>query len=293
MKKINYIFFGTSEFSVDVLNQLKEANLLPDLIITTPDSLQGRGLKLTPCPVKIWAETHQIKNFQPERLSGDFCAQLKSYKNESGENLNWDCFVVVSYGKIIPQEILDIPNLGVLNVHPSLLPKYRGPSPIETAILNDELRTGVTIMLIDEKVDHGPIIKQEIVEFKEWENKDIISKKLAILGGDILTKTIPLWVNGEIKAIKQNHKDATFTKKIEKSDAEIFLDIKTKDEARRNFTKIMAYTPQPGAFFFTEKNGRKIRVKIVSARYKNDTLEILRVIPEGKKEIDYSLFIQQ
>jgi methionyl-tRNA formyltransferase len=289
MKKINYVFFGTSEFSVDVLNQLKEADILPALIITTPDSLQGRGMKLTSCPVKKWSEEQEIKNFQPERLSGDFCAQLKSYKNESGENLIWDCFVVVSYGKIIPQEILEIPNRGVLNVHPSLLPKHRGPAPIETAILNDELKTGITIMLIDEKVDHGPIIEQEVVEFKEWENKNVISEKLAVLGGKILAKVLPQWSNGEIEAVEQNHSQATFTKKIEKSDAEIFL----KDDARKNFTKIMAYTPHPGAYFFTEKNGKSIRVKIVSAQYKNDTLEILRVIPEGKKEIDYSLFIQQ
>ncbi|MBP7846355.1 MAG: methionyl-tRNA formyltransferase [Candidatus Pacebacteria bacterium] len=289
MNKINYIFFGTSEFSVDVLNQLKEAGIIPSLIVTTPDSLQGRGLKLTPCAVKIWANENEIKNLQPERLSGDFSAQLKSFKNQSGENLNWDVFVVVSYGKIIPQEILDLPKRGVLNVHPSLLPKYRGPSPIETAILNDELKTGVTIMLIDEKVDHGPIIVQEIVEFKEWENKNIVSEKLADVGGKILAKILPPWCEGSVESIEQNHDEATFTKKIEKTDAEI----KLSDSPRKNFLKIMAYTPHPGAYFFTEKNGKQIRVKIVSAKYKNNTLEILRVIPEGKKEIDYSLFIQQ
>ncbi len=288
MNKINYIFFGTSEFSVDVLNQLKEAKTLPNLIITTPDSLQGRGLKLTPCPVKIWAEENNIKNFQPERLSGDFFVQLKSYKNELGENLDWDVFVVVSYGKIIPKDVLEIPKKGTLNIHPSLLPKFRGPSPIETAILNDELKTGVTIMLIDEKVDHGPIVHQELVEFKEWENKEIISKKLADLGGKTLAEILPKYVDGKIKSIKQKHSEATFTKKIEKNDAEIFLN----QDSRKNFLKIMAYTPHPGAFFFTEKQGKKIRVKITDAKYKNDTLEILRVIPEGKKEIDYSLFIQ-
>jgi methionyl-tRNA formyltransferase len=288
MKKINYIYFGTSDFSVDVLNQLKSADLLPNLIVTTPDSKQGRGMKLTPCPVKKWADENEIKTFQPERLSGDFSAQLKSYKNESGENLNWDVFVVVSYGKIIPQEILDLPRRGVLNVHPSLLPKYRGPSPIETAILNDELKTGVTIMLIDEKVDHGPIIKQEVVEFNEWENKNLVSEKLAEVGGKILAEVIPLWAEEKIEAVEQNHEEATFTKKIEKEDAQINL----SDAGRKNFLKIMAYTPHPGAFFFTEKNEKQIRVKIVSAQYKNDTLEILRIIPEGKKEIDYSLFIQ-
>ena len=289
MKKINHIYFGTSDFSVAVLNQLKFADLLPDLIITTPDSKQGRGMKLTPCAVKKWADENQIKTLQPERLSGDFSAQLKSYKNELGENLVWDVFVVVSYGKIIPQEILDLPAKGIVNVHPSLLPKYRGPSPIESAILNDELKTGVTIMLIDEKVDHGPILAQEVVEFKEWENKDFISAKLADVGGKILAKILPPYISGEITPTEQKHPEATFTKKIEKTDAEIFMN----EPDRKNFLKIMAYTTHPGAYFFTEKNGKQVRVKITDAKYENDTLEILRVIPEGKKEIDYSLFIQQ
>lgn len=291
MKKINFVFFGTSEFSVDVLNQLKIADFLPDLIVTTPDSLQGRGMKLTPCAVKVWAEENKIKNIQPERLSGDFAAQLKSYKNESGENLNWDVFIVVSYGKIIPQEILDIPARGVLNVHPSLLPLHRGPSPIETAILNDELKTGVTIMLIDEKVDHGPIVAQEVVEFSEWENKKVVSEKLAEVGGKILAKILPPYISGEITPTPQNHDLATFTKKIEKSDAEIFLSDSDSNSDRKNFLKIMAYTPQPGAFFFTEKDGKKIRVKITDAKYENGALEILRVIPEGKKEQDFKGFL--
>jgi methionyl-tRNA formyltransferase len=281
MKKINYIFFGTSEFSVDVLNQLKDANILPEIIITTPDSRQGRGMHLTPCPIKVWANENNIKNYQPEKISKDFF--------ESLDNKNWDVFVVVSYGKIIPKEIIDLPLHGILNVHPSLLPKYRGPSPVETSILKDELKTGVTIMLIDEKVDHGPIIAQELVEFSEWDHKNKISTKLAEVGGKILAKILPPYISGEIKPEEQNHSEATFTKKIEKSDAEIFLN----EDPRKNFLKIMAFTPQPGAFFFTEKNGKKIRVKITDAKYENDTLEILRVIPEGKKEIDYSLFIQQ
>lgn len=287
--KINYIFFGTSEFSVDVLNQLKEANILPQLIVTTPDSPQGRGLKMTPCPVRVWADANNIKNIQPERISGDFSAQLNSFKDESGKNIEWDVFVVVSYGKIIPNEILELPKKGIVNVHPSLLPKHRGPAPIETSILNDDLKTGVTIMLIDEKVDHGPILAQEVVEFSEWEHKDIVSEKLAVVGGKILAKILPPYISGEIQPIEQNHSEATFTKKIEKSDAEIFM----HDSDRKNFLKIMAYTPHPGAFFFTEKHGKTIRVKITDAKYENDTLQILRVIPEGKKEIDYSLFIQQ
>lgn len=284
MSNINYIFFGTSEISVDVLNQLKEADLMPEIIITTPDSKQGRGMHLTPCPVKVWAIENNIENYQPEILNTEFFEKLGK---------DWDVFVVVSYGKIIPKEILDLPKNGILNVHPSLLPKYRGPSPIESAILNDDKKTGVTIMKIDEKVDHGPIVAQEVFEFIEWEHKDKVSEKLAVVGGKILAKILPPYIGGEISPVEQNHSEATFTKKFEKSDAEIFLDDTSTENQRENFLKIMAYTPHPGAFFFAEKHGKNIRVKITDAKYENDTLEILRVIPEGKKEIDYSLFIQQ
>lgn len=279
MKKTNFIFFGTSEFSVDILNQLKLAGFLPKIIVTAPDSRQGRGMILTPSLVKKWALENNIPVLTPEKLKSDFISEINKE--------TWDVFIVVSYGKIIPKKVLEIPLRGTLNVHPSLLPKYRGPTPIESAILNDDLKTGVTIMLIDEEVDHGPIIAQEVVEFSEWENKKIVSEKLAEVGGKILAKILPPYISGEISPVTQNHSEATFTKKIEKSDAEIFLE----DSDRKNFLKIMAYTPHPGAFFFKNStDDKKTRIKITEAKYENNELKITRIIPEGKKEQDFQGF---
>ena len=139
---INFAFFGTDEFAVAVLKYLSTYHLSPALIITTPDKPKGRKLAFTPSPVKVWAETNKI-NVGP------------AMSNISSQ---FDLFIVASYGKIIKKEILDLPKFGTLNVHPSLLPKYRGPSPIQTAILNGDGKTGVTIMLLDNQVDHGPIL---------------------------------------------------------------------------------------------------------------------------------------
>ncbi|MEK7147565.1 MAG: methionyl-tRNA formyltransferase, partial [Patescibacteria group bacterium] len=190
--KINFAFFGTSDFSVVVLNELKKTGWLPTLIITAPDKPKGRGLKLTPLPVKLWALANKIDFIQPEKLDSNLCYKLQvtSYK----------IFVVASYGKIIPREILDIPEHGALNVHPSLLPKYRGASPIQAQILNDEKNIGVTIMLMDEKMDHGPLLAQRefLISNSQFLNKTPtakeLSEKLAAEGGKLLAETLPKWL---------------------------------------------------------------------------------------------------
>ena len=144
--KIKFAFWGTDEFSVNVLEALKTAELLPSLIVTAPDRPAGRGNKMRSPSVKIWAEENGLKVVQPEKLNAEFIAELK--------NENCDLFALASYGKIIPQAVLDLPAKGTLNVHPSLLPKYRGAPPIESAMLTDDKETGVTIMLMDDKMDH-------------------------------------------------------------------------------------------------------------------------------------------
>jgi len=155
----NFAFFGTSELSVKILDKLIENGYVPSLVVTAPDKPKGRKMILTPPPVKIFAQKHNLKIVQPERLAvkppnGDLTAKP------------FDLFIVASYGKIIPKSILDIPKLGTLNVHPSLLPKFRGPSPIQSFILNGEEKTGVTIMLMDEQVDHGQILAQKVLKHK-------------------------------------------------------------------------------------------------------------------------------
>lgn len=299
--KTNFAFFGTDNFSVGVLNELKNAGFLPTLIITAPDKPKGRGLKLTPPPIKLWALANKVNFVQPEKLNDSlrYKLQVTSYK----------VFIVASYGKIIPREILNIPKHGALNVHPSLLPKYRGASPIQAQILNDEKKVGVTIMLMDEKMDHGPVLAKrelEVPSFKfsrfarriegprfckaesgQIPNNIELSKRLAEEGGKLLAKTIPKWLTREIKLIPQDENQATFCQKISKEDGLIDLN----DTPRQNFLKIQAFAGWPGVHFFAERNGKKIRVKITRASFADGQLKIESVIPEGKKEISYSSFL--
>lgn len=283
--KINFAFFGTDEFSVYVLDELKKADLIPSLIITAPDRKQGRGLKLQSPEVKIWAEKNNIDFIQPESFDQNIIDRLKSE--------NFDLFTLASYGKIIPQEILDLPKKGSLNVHPSLLPLFRGASPIETAILKDSQETGVTIMLMDDKMDHGPILNQEFVYFEKWPNtKKEIKEQLGVLGGKLLAETIPYWMTNQIEEQEQDHTMASFTKKIKKEDGLINF----KDSDRTNFLKIIALNPWPSCYFFLKKDSdgnklkQEIRIKITSANFENNKLQIEKVIPEGKSEMTFSDF---
>lgn len=276
-KEYVFAFFGTDAFSVTVLEQLKASGILPTLVVTAPDRKQGRGMQLTAPAAKVWAES-QIKPipvFQPEVLNHEAVAKLSEQ--------TWDFFIVTSYGIIVPQTIIDIPAHGILNVHPSLLPKHRGATPIETAMMEDEKETGVTVMLVDKKMDHGPILTQEFVSFKSWPAKPEVSTTLAEIGGTLLTETIPLYLSGDITPQKQDHSFATFTKKIKKQDGE--LSSLDKASARENYLKYLALQPWPGTFFFDEQNKR---IKITKARYKNNEFIIEKVIPEGKKEQDYT-----
>jgi len=277
-KQLKIIFFGTDDFSVAVLNELYETNIQPTFIITAPDAPKGRGLLRTAPPVKVWAKEKDIDIVQPESLKDShFIEKLK--------NTEWDLFLVASYGHIIPKDILDIPKHGALNVHPSLLPKFRGASPIQSAILADEQETGVSIMLMDEKMDHGPIVAQASITPEPWPPKaNVLKALLAHEGGKLLTEVIPEWVRGAITPEPQDESKATYSKKIAKEDGEIDL----AGDSYQNFLKIRALAENPGAYFFTTRNGKSIRVKITEAEYTNGSLVIVRVIPEGKKEIRWT-----
>jgi methionyl-tRNA formyltransferase len=295
------VFFGTDDFSVIVLEELKKTGLAPELVITAPDKPRGRGLHSSPSIVSMWAREHKV-------------AVSHEYPSDG------DLFVVASYGKIIPKNILDLPKYGALNVHPSLLPKYRGPSPIESQILADEKEIGVTIMQMDEKMDHGPIVAarqlestkhkiqnsnktQETNIFKGSELRKILAKE----GGKLLAETIPKWVAGKIKPVPQDESKATYTRKFNKEDGLIDF----ADDPYKNFLKICAFNGGVGTYFFWpvstpslrqeseysplnkgEMKPRRIRVKVIDAKYENEKLEILRVIPEGKKEMSYADFLR-
>lgn len=284
-KNNKIVFFGGSKLSVDVLNELKAQNILPKLIITTPDKPKGRKLVLTPTPVKVWAKENKIDVIDPVSLKKDN-ADLISKLSALSPKL----FLVASYGKIIPQEILDIPTNGTLNVHPSLLPKLRGASPIKSAILQEK-ETGVSIMFLDAEMDHGPIIVQE--KIISWEPNDPPYEKdlaeiLGRKGGQILAQIIPDWLEGKIKTKEQDHEKATFCAKIEKENGEINLE----DDPIKNLRKIRAFHEWPVAFYFLERNGKKIRVNIKSARVEDGKLILEKVIPEGKKEMSFADFMR-
>ncbi len=284
-KKPKIIFFGTSEYAVMVLDLLVERGYHPELVVTTPDKPAGKHLQLTPPPVKVAAEKYDLDLIQPEKLRDpEFLEMLNEIKP--------DLSIVVAYGKIIPQEIIDLPKYKTLNLHASLLPKLRGASPIETAILTDEKHTGVTVMQIDAEMDHGPIIIQKEVVVEPWPpTAPELGKTLVGHGAELLVNLIPQWIKGELKVTEQNHALATYTKKISKADGEIDLE----GDPYKNFLKIQAFADWPKTFFFVYPEhgrgaGQKIRVIIKKAEYKNNTLTILRVVPEGKNEMDYSEF---
>jgi len=308
MKKsdVKFAFFGTSHIAVFVLDELKKAGLIPSLIVTTPDKAKGRGLAVQPSAVKAWALENKIDVLQPERLDSAFVERLRT----TFYALRADLCIIVDYGKILPRTVLGIPRRGFFNVHPSLLPRLRGPSPIRSAILNDEKATGVSIILLDEETDHGPIVAQKRIAIDEQMHVAGLEEALMKEGGALLGQVLPQWVKGEIDAHEQNHDIATYSGKIEKEDGLLNL----ADDARLNLRKIRAYEGWPGTYAFFERRGlnrakgavgrtpnetsshgvldKKIRVGILDAHIDNGSLVIDKVKPEGKKEMSYAEFLR-
>ncbi len=268
-------FFGTPTLSVIVFEKLREAGIEPALVVTAPDKPAGRKLLLTPPPVKMWAEEHNFSFVQPEKLDAPFVASLAEKK--------FDVFVVVAYGLFLPQKLLALPRLGTLNLHPSLLPKLRGPSPIRSAILLDKKdEVGVSIIALDTEMDHGPIIAQSTPTLPEWPMKgDALDTLLFQAGGTLLAETIPLFMEGKITPRTQTHEEATFTKKFQKEDG--LLDIVSGDPYQ-NYLKFCAFQGWPGVYFFDEKG---VRIKITDATYDHGAFVIKKVIPECGREMAY------
>jgi len=279
MEKIKFVFFGTDEFSVKVVETLKQRGYLPNLIVTVPDKPQGRKLKITAPPIKIWGEENKIEVFQPESLRND-----NVIKKLEVANLSFA--VVASYGKIIPDKILRLPIRGCLNIHPSLLPKYRGATPIESAIINGEKFNGISIILLDEEMDHGPLVAQKKISISDNTYYPEIRDLYATSGGELLADILPDWLAQKIKPIEQNHLEATYTKKITKSDGLISL----SDHNQINYNKIRALTPWPGAYFILKQKDRDLKIIITQADLLDNQLKIKKVKPEGKREMDWESF---
>lgn len=283
MKKINFVFFGTPWFVIPILEELKKAGFIPSLVVTAPDKPQGRGHVLTPPAVKTWAIENNIPVLQPAKIRGndEFYSQLKT--------LDSQLFIVAGYGKILPQEILDLPAHGTLNVHPSLLPLHRGPAPVESQILSADEKIGVSIIELDAEMDHGPRVAQESFPMPDpLPPAPELDAFIWTEGGKLLTKILPQWLNGVITPLEQDHSKATFTKKFTKEDGLIDLNA----DPQLNFRKFRANDPWPGTYFFVEKNNRQVRVIVKDADLVEGKLVIKRVVPEGKKETNYEDFMR-
>lgn len=277
-------FFGTPDIGVYVLDELEHAGIVPTIVITNPDAPRGRKLVLTETPVAAWARERGIPCLKPESPDAD---DVLASLRKSGVEL----FIIAAYGKRIPSAILALPRYGALNVHPSLLPALRGASPIRSAILENVNPTGVSIMVPVERMDAGPVVAREEVRIpeSEWPTRGrTLDELLARRGGALLARILPDWISGTLTAEAQDESRATYAKKITKEMGEIDV----AADPSENLRKIRAFDGWPGAYFFTEKGGRRIRVKIVDARLTDGSLVITRVIPEGKQEMDYETFLR-
>lgn len=245
---MSFIFFGSSEFAKIILNKLFDSGMKPVLVITTPSA--------TPTPVYNLAKQNNIPVLTPEKLENEeFLSSFKDY--------NPDLVILTAYGKIIPSKLLSIPKKGILNLHPSLLPKWRGATPIQSTILTGGNETGVSLFLMDEEIDHGSIIQKTRYKI---ENTRItypeLMQELAILGADLIIKTVPQWLEGKIKPVPQDHSLASYCHKILPEDEKINWE-KSAIEIDR---KVRALNPKPGVF--TVANN--IIVKIVKGYLVDD-----------------------
>jgi len=201
-------------------------------------------------------------------------------------------FIVASYGKIIPDDILNLPTHGALNVHPSLLPKYRGPSPIESILLDGDMTTGVTIIKLDKQMDHGPILAQTAHTISVYANAGTLEVTCGQIGGELLVSVLPHYLEGTLIPQEQDHAHATVCKKITKDLGFIHLDDDI-DIVRRKFR---ALTPWPSLYFFIEHQGKSMRVKINSIELVKEKESrsardyMVTVTPEGKKQMDWESF---
>ncbi|MGH7972998.1 MAG: methionyl-tRNA formyltransferase [Limisphaerales bacterium] len=253
--KLRIIFMGTAELSCPSLEALagwSGCDLVA--VITQPDRPKGRELRLEPPPVKVAASRAGLTVLQPERARDEVFV-------ETIRQLNPDLIVVVAYGQILPQSLLDVPRFGCMNVHTSLLPKYRGAAPIQWAILHDEPETGVTIMKMDAGLDTGPILTQAPTPIRPTDTSESLHDRLAILGAELLLRTIPQFVAGGTHPQPQPTESASYAPKIKKEDGHIDWD----QAARAVWNRVRALAPWPGAFSLLPRSPRPLMLKFWQA----------------------------
>lgn len=246
---MNIVFMGTPDFAIPALTVLIHSEHSVSAVFTQPDKPKGRGHKLASPPVKVLAEQNGISVYQPESLKKNADEYIKIIKD-----INPDIIVVAAYGKILPKEVLDIPKLGCVNIHGSLLPKYRGAAPIQWAVLNGDKETGVTTMLMNEGLDTGDILLTEKTEIGENETASELFDRLSLMGADILLRTIDALQKGEITPKKQDASKATYAKMLSKD----LSNIDFNSSVRNIHKKICGLSDWPCAV--TSVNGKRLKV---------------------------------
>ena len=264
---MNIIFMGTPDFARESLEALYNKGYKILGVVTNPDKPKGRGMKMIPSPVKEFAQEKNLKIYQPEKIRNneEFIKEIKS--------LNPDVICVVAYGKILPKEILDIPQYGCINVHGSLLPKYRGAAPIQWAVLNGDKVTGITTMYMDVGMDTGDMILKEEVEIGEDETTGELWDRLAKIGGDLLVKTIEQIENGTVTRTKQGD-DFSIAPMLSKEMAKIDWENQTAKQIKN---LVRGLNPIMGAYAFL--NGKKIKF------WKVDVAKDNQIMADGIKDI--------
>ena len=226
------VFFGTDEFSAVSLRELIDKGFVISAVVTKPDSRKGRGRELSKSIVKEIAEAHAIPVLQPVKVT-EITEEIKKLDSPVG--------VLVSYGKIIPQSVIDLFSPGIINVHPSLLPLYRGPSPVESAILNGDTETGVTIMQLSAAMDAGPMYKQVLYRLNDTETAPELEVELASLGAQELTSILPSIISGALQPTPQNDDIATYCKLLSKEESLLKTDQLTAEQAERQVRAYLAF----------------------------------------------------
>ncbi|HEY3930946.1 MAG TPA: methionyl-tRNA formyltransferase [Verrucomicrobiae bacterium] len=269
------VFMGTAELSCASLEKLaRDKNFQIAAVVTQPDKPKGRELKLQFSPVKNLAEKLKLLVLQPAKARDEkFISELRELKP--------DLIVVAAYGQILPQTILDLPKFGCVNVHTSLLPKYRGASPIQSAILNGETETGVTIMKMDAGLDTGEIISQTRTPILPEDNSQTLHDRLAQLGAELLVEIIPDYVAGKILPKRQPTEGASCAAKIKKEDGKIDWN----EPAEKILNRLRAFTPWPGAFTFLKTEEKSQLLKIWKADVSGNSGQTGTVLSADKNGI--------
>ncbi|MFA6383074.1 MAG: methionyl-tRNA formyltransferase [Parcubacteria group bacterium] len=266
--KLRTIFMGTSSFAENILSALLTSQYNIISVYTQPDKKVGRTQELQKSAVKLTAEKNNIPVYGPARIDESVFQELKNQKP--------DLIVVAAYGRILPENVLALPGFGALNVHASLLPKYRGPSPIQNAILNGETETGITIMLMNKGIDTGDILSQRSVTIDKDETAVELSQKLSKVSADLLLETVPLWIERKIKSQKQAESMVSLCQLIERTDGKIVW----TDDAETIYNRYRALHPWPGIYTFWEHGDTLKRIKLNKINYLKNNSETKHHIGE-------------